>query len=107
MAIGTKVAPDLYQAALDHAEELEAEVATLKAQLAPSEPTEWLEKVMTRRLLVHLKDGATIDGSLVARMDDGVVLRAARLLTDGAAPTSMAGEVFVPRENVAFAQLDG
>ena len=37
---------------------------------------------------------------------DGVILRAAKLLNAAGPSTSMAGESFVPRENVAFAQLD-
>lgn len=65
----------------------------------------WLETVVRKRIVVHLKNDQSIDGSLVATMDDGVILRAARLLNDGPA-TTMAGEVFIPRENVAFAQLD-
>lgn len=66
----------------------------------------WLESVLTKRIVVHLKNDQSIDGSMVAEMHDGVILRAARLLNDGAPATSMAGEVFVPRENVAFVQLD-
>lgn len=85
-------------------DDLREEIAELRNA---AEPTEWLEKVMTKRILIHLKNDTTIDGSLVARMDDGIVLRAAQLLSAGAPPTAMAGEVFIPRENVAFAQLDG
>lgn len=71
-----------------------------------SEPNEWVLTVMRKRIIVHTKASDTIDGSLVATMDDGIVLRAARILNSGTAPTSMAGEVFIPKANVAFAQLD-
>ncbi len=67
---------------------------------------DWLSTVMTKRILVHTKGDMSIEGSLVAQMSDGIILRAAQLLNSGANPTSMAGEVFVPRENIAFAQLD-
>jgi len=86
------------------AEELQAQIDELSEL---TEPHEWLESVMTKRLIVHLKNDLTIDGSLVARMDDGVVLRAARLLGQGTQPTPLAGEVFVPREQLLFVQLDG
>lgn len=68
--------------------------------------SEWLEAVMTKRIIVHLRDDSTIDGSLMANTSDGIILRAAQLLTAGNSPVAMAGEVFIPRENVAFAQLD-
>lgn len=70
------------------------------------EPNEWIESVLRKRIIVHLKNDQSVDGSLVATMDDGIILRAAQLLNSGSAPTAMAGEVFIPRENVAFAQLD-
>lgn len=68
----------------------------------------WIESVMTRRITIHTKDGQSIDGSLVAEMSDGVILRAPTLLPseEGNKPILMAGEVWVPRENVAFAQLN-
>lgn len=71
------------------------------------EPREWLEAVLTKRIIVHLTNEVTIDGSLVAQYDDGIVLRAAKLMDGSPQGTAMAGEVFVPREKVAFAQLDG
>lgn len=70
------------------------------------EPVKWLESVLRKRIIVHTRDNQSVDGSLVSTMDDGFVLRAARLLNQGAPATTMAGEVFIPRENVAFAQLD-
>lgn len=73
-------------------------------EVAEDEPQTWLESVVTRRLIVHLTSGQSIDGSLVEIFPDGVVLRAARLL-DGDRPTPMGGETYIPREKVAFAQL--
>jgi small nuclear ribonucleoprotein (snRNP)-like protein len=93
-----------HQSALDDNEALQARVDELEAA---SRPTDWLESVMTKRILVHLTNNMTIDGSLVARYEDGIVLRAAKLLDDSGKSSAMAGETFVPRENVAFAQLDG
>lgn len=106
---GPKITVAEHEQALD---DLHSVVDDLREQLdevvrIQAEPNEWLESVMTKRVLIHLKDDNTIDGSLVARMDDGIVLRAAQLLSPNNLPTPMAGEVFVPRENVAFAQLDG
>lgn len=66
----------------------------------------WLEGVILKRIMVHLKDDNSIEGSLVAVMADGLILRAAELRNLNNPPVKMAGEVFVPRENLAFAQLD-
>ena len=95
------ISPAEHQRALD-------EIEALHQQLEETaEPTEWLQAVMTKRIIVHLRNDQSIDGSLVSRMDDGIVLRAAKLLDGSAGGTAMAGEVFIPREQVAFAQLDG
>lgn len=61
---------------------------------------------MAKRITVHLKSDDSIEGSLMLETADGIILRSAKLLTAGNEPASMAGEVFIPRENVAFAQLD-
>lgn len=66
----------------------------------------WLESTLKKRIVVHLCDGLTIDGTLMEQAADGVILRAAKLLGDDKRETLMAGETFVPRENIAFAQLD-
>ena len=88
--------------------EHEAEVTELYAEIdaLKAEPEAWLDQVMTKRIIVHLKNDTSIDGSLMQTTSDGIILRAAQLLNIGSAPTSMAGEVFIPRENIAFAQLD-
>jgi hypothetical protein len=66
----------------------------------------WFGRVLKRQIIVHQKSGDSIEGVLMEQTTDGIILRAANLLRDGGEKTSMAGEVFVPRENVAFAQLD-
>lgn len=73
----------------------------------PEAPTEWLEAVMTKRIVVHLMNSVTIEGSLMAQYEDGILLRAAKLLGDGTQNgTAMAGETFIPRGQVMFVQLD-
>lgn len=66
----------------------------------------WLERVLRRRVVVHTKDDMSFDGSLWETTDDGLILRAAQLLNTNGAPTALPGEVFVPRPNVSFVQLD-
>lgn len=62
---------------------------------------DWLETVTRRRVLVHTRDGQTLDGQL-ARVDrDGLVLAPASL-ADG--PHDLDGDVFVPRDRVAWMQ---
>ena len=67
---------------------------------------EWLGQVLRRRVLVHQDTGLTHEGSLTAVMVDGLVLRAASLVNDDGSKTPLAGEVWIPRARVAFAQLD-
>jgi hypothetical protein len=84
-------------------------MAPAKPKPAPPEPSpSWLDRVMKKRIIVHtLKGDASVQGTLMEQTADGVILRAAKLLgSSGQADTTMAGEVFIPRENVAFAQLD-
>lgn len=68
--------------------------------------TGWLDSVLTRRIIVHMTNNQSVEGSLVEVMSDGIVLRAAKLLNDEGSPTPMAGETWVARDKVAFAQLD-
>ena len=51
---------------------------------------------------VHTKDDQTLEGLLVLASVDGLVLWSATLVDKQ--PVSLAGEVFVPRENVRFVQ---
>lgn len=63
----------------------------------------WLRRQFRRKVLVHTRDNQTLEGVLEADAPDGLVLRAARFLEgDGQVP--LAGEIFVPRENVAWLQ---
>lgn len=66
----------------------------------------WFKRVLKKKIIVHTRDDQSLEGVLMEQTRDGVILRAASLLQAGGGKTSMAGEVFVPRENVALAQLD-
>lgn len=66
----------------------------------------WLKRTLTRKVILHLKNDTSIEGVLVAGYRDGVALRHARVLNSKAPATEMAGEVFVPREQIAFAQAE-
>jgi hypothetical protein len=68
------------------------------------QPAGWLHEAARHRLLVHTRDGQTLDGQL-ARVDaDGLVLDPVTL-ADG--DHRLAGSVWVPRERVAFVQHPG
>ena len=75
------------------------------ADLNQPKPT-WLERVMKKRIVVHLVNDQSIEGSLMEITSDGIILRAAKLLLPDGKATPMKGESFIPREKVAFAQLD-
>lgn len=63
----------------------------------------WLSKVTTSTVVVHTVDGRSLRGVLAGVWRDELVLaHAAYLAEDGAKP--LAGEVAIPRENVAFVQ---
>lgn len=66
----------------------------------------WLDRVMKKRIVLHTRDSLSIEGVLMEVADDGVILRAAKLLNADGPATVMAGETWVPQGNVAFAQLD-
>ncbi len=104
--MGPKVSLGEHNRVVDEYESMVAELREEIAELATSaEPADWLEKALTRRILVHTTAGPSIEGSLVAQFDDGLCLRAAKLLPDSGGATSLAGEVFIPRGQVLFAQL--
>jgi hypothetical protein len=67
---------------------------------------QWFRQVLKKKVVLHLKSDQSIEAVLVELTRDGVILRAAALLGGDGKRTTMAGEVFVPRENIAFAQLD-
>lgn len=61
----------------------------------------WLHEVTRRRLLVHTRDGQTLDGQL-ARVDvDGLILEPVTLADGG---VSLDGRAWVPRERIAWIQ---
>lgn len=66
----------------------------------------WLESVLKKRIIVHTRQDQSIEGTLMEQTADGIIMRASSLLGSDGKRTPMAGEVFIPRENVAFAQLD-
>lgn len=66
----------------------------------------WLQSALKKRVILHLSNDLSIQGSLFEVMPDGVILRAAEYLNPGAGPTAMAGEVHIGRERIVFAQLD-
>lgn len=65
-------------------------------------PASWLDQKMARRLVVHTTDDRSIEGLLESVGPDGVTLRAARLM--GKPPVELGGEIWLPRETVAFVQ---
>lgn len=75
-----------------------------------NEPTEpaWLERVLKKRVVIHLDTDQSIQGVLMENTADGFLLRAAKLLSDDPdkADVVLAGETFVPHARVVFAQLD-
>lgn len=66
----------------------------------------WFERTLKKKIVLHLKNDQSIEGALMEQTLDGVILRAAELLGENGKRTAMAGETFVPRENIAFSQLD-
>ena len=101
-----KVGPEQHE---QEVEDLRSVIATMRDELdslhrASAEPARWLDRVSARKVLVHLKTDQTIDGLLVWNLADGVVLRAASMVSAGGGSTPMAGEVFIPHENVLLVQ---
>lgn len=58
-----------------------------------------------RKVRLHLKDGPTIEGLLVARRPEYVVWAPQAITDTGGLPSDLLGHVRVPRENVAFYQV--
>lgn len=61
----------------------------------------WLAQHLTRRIVVHTTDDLSLEGTLRLQSTDGVVLVAVRLLEDN---VELGGDVWVPRQKVAFVQ---
>lgn len=60
-----------------------------------------------RRVLANLIDGQAMNGVLIARRGRYLVLRDVTLLSPGAEPTAMDGEVLLDRDRVDFLQVMG
>lgn len=66
----------------------------------------WLDKQTARRVIVHMSTDVTLEGALVVSARDGVVLRAAEVKGEpGRGGAELAGEIFVPRDQIVFMQL--
>jgi hypothetical protein len=84
---------------------LRLKTAAEKSEAVP-EP-DWFAAAIRKRVIVHQLNDRSIEGSLWERTADGILLRSAKYLGEsGQADIPMAGEVFIPRENVAFVQMD-
>lgn len=86
-------------------DDLRNELGEIRRQQA--EPSEWLARVTAHRIIVHQRTNSSIEGLLTMNLRDGIVLRQASLLNPGGQKTPMAGEVFVPREEIILVQFDG
>lgn len=60
--------------------------------------------LLRRRVVVNLRTGKAVEGVLVDRRGDLLVLKSARLLEPGAAPVVVDGDVVIERRNVDFVQ---
>jgi hypothetical protein len=67
----------------------------------------WLRRVTRQRVLIHSAADQTFEGLLWEQDKEGVTLRDAALISEKGAQTRLAGEVWIPRGNVLFAQHDG
>lgn len=66
----------------------------------------WLRHKLAEQVTVHTTTDQTIIGYLEETSRDGLILRAARFM-DAEVAVPLAGEVFVPREKIAFVQVGG
>lgn len=65
----------------------------------------WARRLMTRRrVLVQLRSGNAVVGTLWVRRGRTLVLKSAELLEPSADPTKMDGDVIVDRDQVEFVQ---
>lgn len=75
-------------------------------QLHDRKPESWLDRVLKKRILLHLQNDQSVEGVLMEQVTDGVILRAAKLRGNDGKVTPMDGETWVPRDQIAFAQID-
>lgn len=71
------------------------------------QPRGWLVGQRLRKVHVHTVEDTTIEGVLAEDAADGVVLRAAAFHEGANHPVQMQGEVFIPRQQIAFIQVTG
>jgi hypothetical protein len=68
----------------------------------------WSRRLMVRRrVLVNLRSGRAVTGTLWVRRGRLLVLKSAQLLEPGAEPVSMDGDVILDRDQVDFVQAAG
>lgn len=66
-------------------------------------PMRYIDRLQRRSVVLHLKDGQSLKGVLMAAYRDSLVLAHARYLAaDGELPVD--GEAVVPRDSVAWLQ---
>lgn len=63
----------------------------------------WLEEIVHRQIVVHTTESNTFHGLLESVWDDGLLLKAVRMVD---ADVALAGDVFVPRAMIAFVQRE-
>ena len=64
----------------------------------------WLRSRTGSPVIVHCRDGASIQGVLLEAWHDGVLLAAPKHLGEGA-PAQLAGQAYIGRDNIAFVQV--
>jgi hypothetical protein len=64
----------------------------------------WSRWPVYDRVFVNLVDGSAIDGLLIARRGQLLVLADATLHTDSAEPVGLDGDVYVERSRILFLQ---
>ena len=73
------------------------------AWLAMSLRRPWLTKRTGSPVIVHCRDGQSIQGVILKVWHDGVLLAAPKHLDEGS--VALSGHAFIGRENIAFVQL--
>ncbi len=70
--------------------------------------TVWARRlIVRRRVLVNLRSGRAVTGTLWARRGRTLILKSAELLEPGAPPVAMDGDVILDRDQVEFVQAAG
>lgn len=66
----------------------------------------WLTQHLARRVIVHTTEGQSLEGLLTTNASDGLVMTAAIFLDSSTDPVQLAGTIWVPREKLAFLQIE-